>query len=89
MWKIGDRVVIIQDGRRSLESFVGFKGTVNFVNRDGIDVVFDEYVDGHDLGGSCRMGYGWYLSTRGENENEAEANGMRVKKINNRKNNYW
>ena len=41
MWKIGDRVVIIQDGRRSLESFVGFKGTVNFVNRDGIDVVFD------------------------------------------------
>ena len=30
MWKAGDRVVIIQDARRPLESFVGFKGTVNW-----------------------------------------------------------
>lgn len=41
------------------------------------------------LGGSCQDGHGWYLSTDGENENEVEANGVRVKKINNRKNNYW
>lgn len=90
MWKVGDRVVIIQDARISLESFVGFKGTVNFVDGDdGIHVVFDNYVNGHDLGGMCQGGHGWYLSTREENENEAESNGMRVKKINNRKNNYW
>mgnify|MGYP001343253223 CR=1 FL=1 len=90
MWKVGDRVVIIQDARRPLTSFVGFKGTVNFVDgHGGMHVVFDKYVNGHDLGGSCQDGHGWYLFTRGENENEAEANGMRVKKINNRKNNYW
>ena len=35
MWKVGDRVVIIQDARRPLKSFVGFKGTVNFVDEDG------------------------------------------------------
>jgi hypothetical protein len=89
MWKVGDRVVIIQDTRRPLESFVGFKGTVNFADGDDINVVFDKHVNGHGLGGSCQDGHGWYLSTRGENENEAEANGMRIKKINNRKNNYW
>lgn len=89
MWKVGDRVVIIQDTRRPLESFVGFKGTVNFVEEDGIGVAFDKYVNGHMLGGSCQDGHGWYLSTDGGNENEPEANGMRVKKINNRKNNYW
>lgn len=89
MWKVGDRVVIIQDARRNLESFVGFKGTVNFASRDEISVVFDKYVNGHDLLGDCKKGYGWFLSSYGENENEAGANGMRVKKINNRKNNYW
>lgn len=89
MWKVGDRVVIIQDARRNLESFVGFKGTVNFASRDEISVVFDKYVNGHMLRGSCQDGHGWYLSTDGGNENEPEANGMRVKKINNRKNNYW
>ena len=89
MWKVGDRVVIIQDTRRPLESFVGFKGTVNFVEEDWIGVAFDKYVNGHDLLGDCKKGYGWFLSSDGENENEAEANGMRVKKINNRKNNYW
>ena len=89
MWKVGDRVVIIQDARRNLESFVGFKGTVNFASRDEISVVFGKYVNGHDLLGDCKKGYGWFLSSDGENENEAEANGMRVKKINNRKNNYW
>lgn len=51
MWKVGDRVVIIQDTRRSLKSFVGFKGTVNFVEEDGIGVAFDKYVNGHMLGG--------------------------------------
>lgn len=89
MWKVGDRVIIIQDARRSLESFVGFKGTVNFIEEHGISVAFDKYVNGHCLGGDCKEGYGWYLCIDGENENEAEANGMRVKKINNRKNNYW
>lgn len=89
MWKVGDRVVIIQDTRRPLKSFVGFKGTVNFVEEDWIGVAFDKYVNGHMLGGSCQDGHGWYLSTDGENENEAETNGVRVKKINNRKNNYW
>lgn len=89
MWKVGDRVVIIQDARRPLESFVGFKGTVNFASGDEISVVFDKSVNGHDLLGDCKKGYGWFLSTRGENENEAESSGMRVKKINNRKNNYW
>lgn len=89
MWKVGDRVVIIQDTRRPLESFVGFKGTVNFADKDDINVVFDKYVNGHGLAGNCQDGHGWCLSTSGENENEAEANGMRVKKINNRKNNYW
>lgn len=87
MWKAGDRVVIIQDARRPLESFVGFKGTVNFADGNDINVVFDKYVNGHCLGGSCQNDYGWYLSIDGENE--AESNGMRVKKINNRKNNYW
>lgn len=89
MWKVGDRVVIIQDARRSLESFVGFKGTVNFVDGDEIGIAFDKYVNGHDLGGCCQEGHGWYLFSDGENENEAGSNGMRVKKINNRKNNYW
>lgn len=89
MWKVGDRVVIIQDARRSLESFVGFKGTVNFVDGDGLGIAFDKYVNGHDLGGCCQEGHGWYLCSDGENENEAGSNGMRVKKINNRKNNYW
>ena len=54
MWKVGDRVVIIQDARRNLESFVGFKGTVNFASRDEISVVFDKYVNGHDLLGDCK-----------------------------------
>lgn len=89
MWKVGDRVVIIQDARRNLESFVGFKGTVNFVEEHVISVAFDKYVNGHGLGGCCQKGHGWYLSSDGESENEAGSNGMRVKKINNRKNNYW
>lgn len=87
MWKAGDRVVIIQDDRNPLKSFVGFKGTVNFTGGDYINVVFDECVNGHGLGGSCEDGHGWCLFTSGENK--AEADRMRVKKINNRKNNYW
>lgn len=64
MWKVGDRVVIIQDARRPLKSFVGFKGTVNFVDEDGIGVAFDKYVNGHGLGGCCQEGHGWYFVLR-------------------------
>ena len=59
----GDRVVAISGSDGNL-NIVGKIGTVIYdkdPTKPGVE--YDEYIGGHDLGGKCREGHGWYTYT--------------------------
>lgn len=90
MFKKGDRVVIVQDDRKStLKSYQGVTGIVHDVRGDRIDVAFESYMEGHSLGGDCKAEHGWYFFNPNENELSKSQDSITIRKISNKKNNYW
>lgn len=63
-FKVGDRVKVVKGdcfGSRVL----GKVGTVKkCMGENCIAVVFDENVNGHDLEGICKFGYGWFCNPK-------------------------
>ena len=60
-FKVGDRVKVVRGD--SFDSCVlGKVGTIKgCMGENSIAVVFDDNVDGHDLGGICKFGHGWLV----------------------------
>lgn len=47
MWKIGDRVIVVEAPSRTLLAEVGYKGTVIDIKRKDILIEFDNFINGH------------------------------------------
>ena len=58
---VGDRVLCVANAPDGNTSVYDLTGTV--VDVDGLDigVCWDGPVGGHDCGGRCKEGYGWYV----------------------------
>lgn len=95
MWKVGDRVVIVEDNRYEDYSGVGVKGTVYKLRKasDGeyrMSVIFDSDIRGHDLHDECEYGRGWFFHSIEGNKRLIKTNGIIIKKITKkRKNNFY
>ena len=63
MFNAGDRVVCIVDHPDDNETLIaGYLGTVcRMLSSKPIGVRWDEDIDGHDCGGCCECGYGWFV----------------------------
>lgn len=63
MFNIGDRVEFALKAclTYSGELVSGDTGTIAMVDSDSIGVIWDTFVGGHDLGGLCKEGYGWFV----------------------------
>lgn len=64
LFQVGDRVECIfnhPDGNPNIAT--GLIGTVCRDNRDGgcVGVRWDDMVSGHNCGGTCTSGHGWYM----------------------------
>lgn len=62
MIKVGDKVKCIAG---EYDSPIDAVGTVVVIDKryyPSIGVRFDSWIDGHDLGGYCQFGYGWWLA---------------------------
>lgn len=60
MFREGDRVVAIH----AFDDFIrkGLTGTVTQISESyNYGVVWDEFMDGHTLGGTCEDGFGWWV----------------------------
>lgn len=59
-FKIGDRVEFTGHcGNANLK--VGYTGTIVVIDHASIGVVWDNDIGGHNLGGECEYGYGWFV----------------------------
>ena len=62
MFNVGDRVYLrdcyVQNWG---DTHAGDTGTICYVG-DNIGVEFDRYVEGHNCGGTCKDGYGYYIA---------------------------
>lgn len=62
---VGDRVIVVDeyglDGNRHT---VGKSGTIKTANDNWVGVEFDVNVEGHDLDGRTKYGYGYFGSSR-------------------------
>ena len=63
MFSIGDRVVIVDTKSICFSAYVevGMTATIRNIISESIGIEFDVNVGGHDLGGMCKYGYGWYV----------------------------
>ena len=87
MFKKGDRVIIVEDCRKSVgKSYSGVTGVVYKTGADEVDVIFDNFMDGHALRGECKNGHGWYFLNL--DEDELYKDGITIRKFK-KKNNYW
>jgi hypothetical protein len=58
-YKNGDRIIITDfAGNDNIK--IGDKGTICDVPEG---IYFDKHIEGHDCGGHCRSGHGWYVQT--------------------------
>ena len=90
MFEKGDRVVIIQDDRKStLKSYQGVTGVVHDIREDRLEVAFNSFMEGHGLNGGCKDGHGWYFFNPKENELSKTQDQITIKKIGGRKNNFY
>lgn len=64
--RIGDRVIVVdEDGLDGYRPTIGASGTIKFVQEDDwVGVEFDVNVEGHDLHGLTKYGYGYFGSGR-------------------------
>lgn len=63
-FKVGDRVKMVR-GECFGSRVVGKVGTIKkCMGKNCIAVAFDENVNGHDLGGICKFGYGWFCNPK-------------------------
>lgn len=87
MWKVGDRVQIVRclSGKRNL----GIKGTVKAKSPYRITVEFDKEMGGHNDCGKGKVGCCWYFWEYFDNSEYAEHEGIIIRKIASKKNNYW
>lgn len=65
MFNVGDRVYL-RDNKYVDDcgnTHAGDTGTICWTDSNGLNVgvEFDRYVEGHDCGGACKYGYGWYI----------------------------
>ena len=62
-FKVGDRVKCVNDGILR-KPIVGKLGTIVVSGANGCDygVEFDDYINGHSCGYSCKNGHGWYCN---------------------------
>lgn len=63
-FKVGDRVeCICANITGNTNIVIGITGTVcvDNKNRGSVGVRWDDMVSGHDCGGNCEDGYGWYV----------------------------
>jgi len=59
MFKVGDRVKsTVSVGKYSAK---GVHGTIVAINNEDAEIEFDEFIDGHDCGGTVKNGYGWIV----------------------------
>lgn len=86
MWNRRDRVKIVDSVDQET---IGIKGKIVYVNYGVMLVEFDEDINGHDGGGMYRRGCCWYFYGYSEDSIYAEQEGIRIKKITNKKNNYY
>lgn len=63
-FKVGDRVKVVR-GEGFDSRVLGEIGTIKeCMGENSIAIVFDNNVNGHDLGGICKFGYGWLCSPK-------------------------
>lgn len=58
-FKVGDRVKCVSDGGWG-KPIAGKYGVIKEVRREDYGVKFDDFIEGHDLGGDVEYGYCWY-----------------------------
>ena len=60
--KVGDRVVCMysNDGNDSIVDEIGIVRKTDHDNYKAA-VEFENYVNGHDINGTCEYGYGWWI----------------------------
>lgn len=64
MFNIGDRVEFALKTclTHSGKLVSGDTGTIAMADSGSIGVIWDTFVGGHNLGGLCEEGYGWFVS---------------------------
>ena len=68
IYNYGDRVICISDNPSGNDMiYAGYLGTVVDVKTynpsSTIGIAWDDFIDGHDLGGNAEDGRGWYINT--------------------------
>lgn len=63
--RIGDRVIVVdEDGLDGYRPTIGASGTIKTAQDNWVGVEFDVNVNGHDLHGRTKYGYGYFGSSR-------------------------
>lgn len=61
-FKVGDRVRYVETATALWgKLMIGDTGTVRVIQSGNYGVEFDRYVEGHDIGGACKKGYGFWI----------------------------
>lgn len=72
-FKIGDRILVAENHLSPFRKGLGdsqfgnvpeFSGTIVEISGGEYGIKFDDFIDGHTLGGQCEPGYGWWCTER-------------------------